>query len=434
MFSSSVIHPTTSSRINQQRFWLPCVGSLMVALMLGACQPTTQDAQTSTVSHAEQSAKAEAATEPAADTRFVIEGDIKGVAEGTKVALRLKSFEKMGYAAPLVHGKVANQAFRLTGELPSAHAAKAKLLVGNDEYAPLIVEPGITHQAIMDGAGTLYVEGGKVHKAVYGYASSEEFLSLMKQVSALIAKLDDDKQSDERKAAWKKELYALYDEAGALKKAHQHRVLSGDASALVKLFTLIEHRDKKTYDDAARAKMFDAYEQALGDHPAGKLVARQRIRAAWGKKVSEAGKALKEKQPFKEVSALAEDGTAVKLSDVVAKNKLVLLDFWASWCSSCRADFPHLRGTYAQFKDRGLEIYAVSLDDERSDWLEASKEENITWLDYHLPKAFESEMAIQYGVAGIPSNFLIDQSGQIIAINEHEEALNDVIAEYLDTH
>ena len=123
-----------------------------------------------------------------------------------------------------------------------------------------------------------------------------------------------------------------------------------------------------------------------------------------------------------------------KLSDYVSKNKVVLLDFWASWCTPCINEIPNLKAAYKKFKSMGFEIVSVSVDEESEDWIQAVKENGLTWVQlWNGDEDIENSPAMDYVISAIPSTFLIDADGTIIGRNlrdsELEEALEDFFSD-----
>jgi peroxiredoxin len=124
------------------------------------------------------------------------------------------------------------------------------------------------------------------------------------------------------------------------------------------------------------------------------------------------------------------NGEVRKLSDF--KDKLVLLEFWASNCLPCRQENPNLIKTYEKFKPKGFEIFAVSQDTKKESWLKAIEKDKLPWLQVSDLKGADNSASLIYGVHGIPDNFLIDQNGIIVGRNLRGKKLNEKLNELLN--
>jgi thiol-disulfide isomerase/thioredoxin len=137
-------------------------------------------------------------------------------------------------------------------------------------------------------------------------------------------------------------------------------------------------------------------------------------------------------ETYKEVAGLSSpEGREIKLSETVAANKYTLLDFWASWCGPCMAELPHLKAAYAEYHDKGFEIYGVSYDDNGQAWRGAITNERMDWVHVSALKGWECPTQPLYGVNSIPRNYLIDSKGTIVAKNLRGAALGVKLAEVM---
>lgn len=122
-------------------------------------------------------------------------------------------------------------------------------------------------------------------------------------------------------------------------------------------------------------------------------------------------------------------GKTLKLSDL--KGKIVLIDFWASWCKPCRAENPNVVRVYNTYKSKGFEIFGVSLDKEKGAWEAAIQQDKLTWNHVSDLGFWNSPVVKTYNISGIPFTVLLDKEGKIIAKNLRGQQLEAKLAELL---
>ena len=140
-------------------------------------------------------------------------------------------------------------------------------------------------------------------------------------------------------------------------------------------------------------------------------------------------KVVKEGRRAPEFSAANPAGKTVSLKE--SMGKITIVDFWASWCGPCRKESPNMVKLYAEFHEKGLNIIGVSLDDDAVKWKEAIDSDKLSWTQVSNLKKWKDPIAAEYGVQAIPSTFVLNQFGVIVAKNLSGEALKAKVAELL---
>lgn len=123
-------------------------------------------------------------------------------------------------------------------------------------------------------------------------------------------------------------------------------------------------------------------------------------------------------------------GDTVRLS--AQKGKIVLLDFWASWCGPCRISNRQLVKLYDKYRDKGFEIFGVSLDVNVKAWTRAVKSDKIKWLQVIDNGGWNSKTAMQWNVYQLPTSYLFDKNGNLIARDPAVKELEKILKELLD--
>ena len=358
-------------------------------------------------------------------TGFTIKGTLTGQLDPTfqTDSLFLSSDNGQLAASPLVNGK-----FEFKGSV--SEPQMVAIVTRKNGVGRLILENADYTYTCDNGKAS--IKGGTLNELVLGSKNSEAYNDAVDAYektmdSLLTGKTYEELTPEERKIVRQKGAIAIAVESRSL-----NQVLDDpQAPVLAKAFAVSLTQEWDKYPMEKRLALFDAYDKELGGN--SKLVAGMRANFERMRDMLAMQNTVGAGSLFKDVNALDVNGNVVKLSDVIAKNKYTILEFWASWCGPCRGEIPNLKKAYAKYKSKGLEIYAVSLDNKKAKWLQALKEENTPWLNLNDPSAFEGEAAKGYGIQGVPASFLIGQDGKIIVSNDslRGKALEETLNQYM---
>jgi thiol-disulfide isomerase/thioredoxin len=122
------------------------------------------------------------------------------------------------------------------------------------------------------------------------------------------------------------------------------------------------------------------------------------------------------------------------LSIASSKGKVILIDFWATWCGPCVAKLPKLVAIYDKYHNKGFDIIGISLDREKAAMTSFIKRRKMTWPQYFDGKMWDNKLARQYGISAIPAAFLVDSSGKILARDVTADELEEMLPKLLESN
>ena len=339
-----------------------------------------------------------------AQSGYKVTGTVEGMPDGKAIIATVNGSS----LDTLAKADVKNGSFEFTGNVSEPTGAYI-MVIGQRGAIPFMLEnANITVNAGQAGLTVTGSEGQKIY---------DQFMAINTTTQQEAMKLQQEYQAangDQAKMQAVQEAYAkLMTDA----QAKETELIKANPDSYVSTFVIVSSMGQMEYE-----QLKERY-NLLGEKA----------------KASAQGKAIAAQIAKLESTAIGQiapnftittpEGESISLYDI--KGKVKLIDFLASWCGPCRGENPHVVEIYKEYHPKGLEIFGVSLDNNKEAWVKAIADDGLVWKHGSDLKGWQSAPAQLYSVSGIPHTVLLDENNKIIAKNLRGDELKQKIAELL---
>jgi peroxiredoxin len=360
----------------------------------------------------------------AGENEYIVTGTIKGIADGKTVILEVQ--DETGALKPVDTVKIEKEKFTFKGSAKEPEMYLLSIETISDKL-PFILENGDIEMTInKDSIGITKITGTYNNEELNGYKAKGMAIQkkMMKFQKDNTAKMNQAQQTKDTVVmnSLRKEYSKFQDEFITQSNAYVASHPKAFISALI-----IEGMFNQMAPDIDKiSKFYNGLDKEVKDTKHGKKIKKQLDELT---KPVAAAVNVGVGTMAPDFSAANPEGKAVSLKQ--SMGKVTVVDFWASWCKPCRAENPNMVALYKEFHAKGLNILGVSLDDDAAKWKDAIAKDKLTWTHVSNLKNFEDPIATLYGIKAIPSTFILDASGKIVAKDLRGAELKAKVAELL---
>jgi peroxiredoxin len=341
---------------------------------------------------------------------YIISGTVKGVADGKTVILEKQ--DETGQLKPIDTVKIKDGKFTIKGSAkePEIMLLQVEALQGK---VPFILENGDIEVIVDKDSIQKTKLSGTFNNDVFS-KFNVDVVKFQKDSQKKMTAFQNANMAKMKAAQEAKDtitINKLMKEYQVLQKAGMDfyvKFAEANPKALISALIVDSMLNDPSVDLARAKKIFASFSPELKKYKPGKSIQ------------SKLDKIAKPVAATTEVGTIAPDfsapnpeGKSISLKESLGK--VTIIDFWASWCNPCRAENPNVVALYNEFHSKGLNIISVSLDKDAKKWKEAIAKDKLTWNQVSNLKDFEDPIAVTYGINAIPSTYILDAKGTIVA-------------------
>ena len=339
-----------------------------------------------------------------AQSGYKVTGTVEGMPDGKAIIATVNGSS----LDTLAKADVKNGSFEFTGNVSEPTGAYI-MVIGQRGAIPFMLEnANITVNAGQAGLTVTGSEGQKIY---------DQFMAINASAQQEAMKLQQEYQAangDQAKIQAVQEAYAkLMTDA----QAKETELIKANPDSYVSTFVIVSSMGQMEYEQLK--ERYSLLGEKANASAQGKAIAAQIAKLE--------STAIGQIAP--NFTITTPEGESISLYDI--KGKVKLIDFWASWCGPCRGENPHVVEIYKEYHPKGLEIFGVSLDNNKEAWVKAIADDGLVWKHGSDLKGWQSAPAQLYSVSGIPHTVLLDENNKIIAKNLRGDELKQKIAELL---
>ena len=343
-------------------------------------------------------------------TTYQVNGTIEGAADGD--TLFLTSDLQTGIPSDTIF--VEDGKFHISGEADSVRLCMIYSAKRNELNAPFFIEPGIISIQIKETPGASRVGGTKCNDE--WQVLNDSVMSIGKEINRIAEHIYGNTVTPEEQQKGMEQIDRLNQRFSNIVIKTCEKNIRNEFG-----YFLLTYYPDELIDIQSRSRLIKLLPEEMRK--------REQIRVM--EQSLEASAKTAEGATIPDFSRPAPDGTSLSIMSEVSQHRITIIDFWASWCGPCRQEIPSVIELYKKYKDKGLGIVGVSLDNDKDEWLTAIKQLNMAWPQMSDQNDWGNSVAKLFNITSIPHTIVVDQQGKILRHGLRGEALANFVAEQL---